>query len=46
VQVDTPTGLDDDQRELLVRLAELRAEDLGDAPHAEGFLSKLRSALS
>jgi molecular chaperone DnaJ len=46
VQVDTPTELDDQQRELLVRLAELRAEELGEAPHAEGFLSKLRSALS
>jgi hypothetical protein len=44
--VDTPTDLDDDQRRLLVRLAELRSESLGEAPHAEGFLSKLRSALS
>jgi molecular chaperone DnaJ len=46
LQVDTPTDLDDDQRGLLVRLAELRSEALGEAPHAEGFLSKLRSALS
>ena len=46
VQVDTPTDLDDEQRQLLVRLADLRAEELGEAPHAEGFLSKLRSALS
>jgi len=46
LQVDTPTDLDDEQRELLVRLAGLRSEALGEAPHAEGFLSKLRSALS
>ena len=32
LQVDTPTDLDDAQRELLVRLAEHRAEELGDAP--------------
>ena len=29
VQVDTPTGLDDGQRELLAALAEARGEDLG-----------------
>jgi molecular chaperone DnaJ len=46
LQVDTPTGLDDRQRELLRALAEARAEELGEAPHAEGLFSKLRSALS
>ncbi len=45
VQVDTPTGLDDRQRELLGALAEARGEELGEAPHGEGLLSKLRSAL-
>jgi molecular chaperone DnaJ len=46
VQVDTPTGLDGAQRELLVALAEARGEDLGAEPPSEGILSKLRSALS
>ena len=46
VQVDTPTGLDDPQRELLTQLAAARGEDLGEVPHAEGLFSKLRSALS
>ena len=46
VQVDTPTDLDDHQRELLTALAAARAEELGEAPHAEGLFSKLRSALS
>jgi molecular chaperone DnaJ len=46
VQVDTPTGLDDRQRELLAALAEARGEELGEAPHNEGLFSKLRSALS
>ncbi len=46
VQVDTPTGLDDGQRELLRALAEARGEDLGSAPAGEGILSKIRSALS
>ncbi len=46
VQVDTPTELDDAQRQLLVSLADLRSETLGEAPHAEGLFSKLRSALS
>jgi len=46
IQVDTPTGLDDVQRELLARLAEARSEALGDAPQHEGLFSKLRSALS
>ena len=45
VQVDTPTGLDEQQRELLAALAEARGEELGEAPHGEGLLSKLRSAL-
>jgi molecular chaperone DnaJ len=46
VQVDTPTDLDDQQRELLVALAGARSEPLGEAPHAEGLFSKIRSALS
>jgi molecular chaperone DnaJ len=46
VQVDTPTGLGDGQRELLTALAEARGEDLGTAPQADGIFSKLRSALS
>jgi molecular chaperone DnaJ len=46
VQVDTPTELDDVQRDLLARLAEARSEDLGEAPQSEGLFSKLRSALS
>jgi hypothetical protein len=46
VDVDIPTDLDDHQRELLAALALARGEDLGHAPHAEGILSKLRSALS
>jgi molecular chaperone DnaJ len=47
VQVDTPTGLDDAQRELLTTLAQARGEDLGTAPQGgEGLFSKLRSALS
>ena len=46
VQVDTPTDLDDEQRELLIRLAAARSESLGEAPQHEGLFSKLRSALS
>ena len=46
VQVDTPTELDDRQRELLLSLAEARGEQLGQAPAGEGIFSKLRSALS
>jgi molecular chaperone DnaJ len=46
VQVDTPTDLDDGQRELLQSLAEARGEQLGQAPVGEGIFSKLRSALS
>jgi molecular chaperone DnaJ len=46
VEVDTPTDLDDRQRELLAALAMARGEDLGNAPHADGIFSKLRSALS
>ncbi len=46
VQVDTPTDLDDHQRELLIALAVARSEELGEAPHHEGLFSKLRSALS
>ncbi|MGA2837216.1 MAG: molecular chaperone DnaJ [Acidimicrobiales bacterium] len=46
IQVDTPTDLDDRQRELLTALAEARSEPLGEAPQSEGLFSKLRSALS
>jgi DnaJ-class molecular chaperone len=47
VEVDTPTDLDDHQRELLAALASARGENLGEAPHGgEGIFSKLRSALS
>ena len=46
VQVDTPTGLDDEQRDLLASLARARGEDLGTPPQGEGLFSKLRSALS
>jgi molecular chaperone DnaJ len=46
VSVDTPTDLDDRQKELLFALAEARGEELGDVPHSEGIFSKLRSALS
>ena len=46
IQVDTPTDLDDLQRELLAGLAEARSEVLGEAPQTEGLFSKLRSALS
>ena len=46
VEVDTPTDLDDGQRELLAALAEARGEELGAAPQGEGLFSKLRSALS
>jgi molecular chaperone DnaJ len=46
VQVDTPTGLDGEQRELLLALAQARGEDLGTVPQGEGIFSKLRSALS
>jgi len=46
VQVDTPTELDDHQRELLAALAVARAEELGEATQHEGLFSKLRSALS
>ncbi len=46
VQVDTPTGLDDHQKALLAELAASRGEELGAAPQPEGFLSKIRTALS
>ncbi|HLG92081.1 MAG TPA: DnaJ C-terminal domain-containing protein, partial [Acidimicrobiales bacterium] len=42
VVVDTPTGLDAEQEELLRRLAELRGEPV--APPEEGILSRIRSA--
>jgi len=46
IQVDTPTELDEQQRELLTALAGARAEELGEAAQHEGLFSKLRSALS
>jgi molecular chaperone DnaJ len=46
LSVETPTDLDDRQKELLFSLAEARREELGNVPHSEGILSKLRSALS
>ncbi len=46
VVVETPTGLDDRQRELLVALAEARGEELGQPPANDGLFSRLRSALS
>ena len=46
IEVDTPTALDDRQKELLALLAEARGEELGAAPAGEGLFSKLRSALS
>jgi molecular chaperone DnaJ len=42
VAVDTPTGLDGEQEDVLRRLAELRGEDVG--PRDTGFLSRIRSA--
>ncbi len=44
VEVVTPTGLDDEQRQLLARLAEVRGEELGEAPQGEGIFSRIRSA--
>ena len=46
VQVETPAGLDDHQRELLAALAEARGEELGAVPAHDGLFSKIRSALS
>jgi molecular chaperone DnaJ len=46
VVVETPTGLDDDQRELLATLAAAREETVGLPEPGEGIFSKLRSALS
>ena len=46
VVVDTPTAIDERQRELLTTLAEERGEALIPAPQGEGIFSKLRSALS
>jgi molecular chaperone DnaJ len=42
VVVDTPADLDDDQEELLRRLAALRGEDV--APKDTGILSRIKSA--
>lgn len=42
--VDTPTDLDDEQRALLVQLAELRGEHLD--PPERGLLSRLRGAFT
>jgi molecular chaperone DnaJ len=45
LQVDTPTDLDERQRELLLGLAGARGEELGEPPRGDGLFSKLRSAL-
>jgi molecular chaperone DnaJ len=42
VVVETPTGLDEEEVELLRRLAELRGDEV--APPESGFFSKLKSA--
>ena len=42
--VDTPSDLDDEQRALLVRLAELRGEHLDPPEH--GLLARLRDAFT
>ena len=44
--VDTPTGLDDEQRGLLATLAGLRGEETAPPAHGDGLFSKIRSALS
>lgn len=44
VSVEIPTGLDDEQRELLTRLAELRDEPL--ASHGRGLFTRLRGAFN
>jgi molecular chaperone DnaJ len=50
VEVRTPTGLDDRQRDLLAELAALRREEKVDGPTAEqpagGFFSRLREKFS
>ena len=50
VEVLTPTGLDDRQRELLAELASLRREEKVDGPTADepsgGFFSRLREKFS
>ena len=40
--VETPSDLDDEQRELLEKLAALRGEDIDPPEH--GLMSKLRGA--
>ncbi|HBU02046.1 MAG TPA: molecular chaperone DnaJ, partial [Acidimicrobiaceae bacterium] len=40
--VETPNGLDDEQRSLLEKLASLRGEDIDPPEH--GLMSKLRGA--
>jgi molecular chaperone DnaJ len=42
VVIDTPDDLDDEQEELLRRLAELRGESVAPAEH--GLLSRLKGA--
>jgi molecular chaperone DnaJ len=46
VVVETPTELDDNQRELLAGLAAARDETVGVPSQGDGIFSKLRSALS
>jgi molecular chaperone DnaJ len=46
VVVDTPTGLDREQEDLLRQLARLREEDLAHGPAESGFIARLRSTFS
>jgi len=47
VTVQTPTRLDDEQEDLLRRLAELRGEERGEAtPTGQGLLGRLRGTFS
>ena len=44
LNVATPTKLNDEQRELLTQLAELRAEDVANGEiESRGFFSRLKS---
>ena len=46
LNVSTPTKLNDEQRELLTRLAELRAEDIAHGQmESRGFFSRLKSGI-
>ena len=43
LKVETPTGIDEEQAELLARFAELRGEEVGDK---RSFLDKVKEAFS